>query len=123
MVYQVVAMALSHEDASNADFSSSVYLRIPLRCCYEVPSVQHSISSSSITSCSPFCIRGGHDMSEEAIFEHTAEVEQTHMVESQMVHDNEQFKKDFSKFGLNVNGKLVVKLVLASGSLQNYSKS
>ena len=53
-------------------------------------------------------------MAEEAIFEHTAEVEQDiHEVESQMVHENEQILKDFSKFGLNVNGKLVVKLVLA----------
>ena len=51
-------------------------------------------------------------MSEEAIFEHSRVEQDTHG-ESQMVHDNEQIKKDFSKFGLNVNGKLVVKLVLA----------
>lgn len=53
-------------------------------------------------------------MAEEAIFEHTVEIEEdTSTVESQMMRDNQQIKKDFKKFGLNINAKLVMKLALA----------
>ena len=51
---------------------------------------------------------------EEAIFEHRAKMkEDTHTVESQMKLDHQQIVRDYSKFGFNINAKLVMKLALA----------